>query len=134
MIEIEETDGVPEKIVAEIRQYFKDLPVAYERFLSKHNGAKIDADFPEEKAPDGLGSALPIMRLVRAENLTKIVQNHAGLSNRYIPIGDDGGGNYTCICVEDKMLYYYDHDWSEFHLLAKDFETWLNDLVAPQIS
>ncbi len=128
-IQLEGAQRVSEQSLHEMREYFRNVPTSFERFLKEHIGARIDADFPEDKAPKLLGSSLPIVRLVKADEIVPVARNHPSLQDRYIPIGDDGGGNYMCISVDDGAVYYLDHDWSEFHFLSPRFEDWLDELV-----
>ena len=128
-IQFEDGESVSDRSLHEMREYFRDVPSSFERFLKKHNGARIDADFPEDKAPKLLGSSLPIVRLVKADRIVPVARNHPSLQDKYIPIGDDGGGNYMCISVTDGAVYYLDHDWSEFHFLSPSFDDWLDALV-----
>ena len=128
-IKFEETVGASDQSLIELRDFFQNVPSSFERFLSKHDGARSDAYFPKHEAPDVLGSSLPIVRLVKADRIVSLARNHASLKKDYIPIGDDGGGNYMCISVTDGSVQYLDYDWYEFHLLSSSFDAWLKTLV-----
>jgi hypothetical protein len=47
------------------------------------------------------------------------------MASSFIPIAEDGSGNYICLCTDDHQVYFWDHEIDRDNLVALSFEEFL---------
>lgn len=138
--------GTIEKI-----QYFESrmglkFPSDYFEFLKKNNGG-----FPQKKVflineTQGEDSLSVFFGIDLTNNYISINYLYENYEDRFpkgvIPIGEDPGGNYICINLNEESygkIYFYDHEvenedengkltWNNLYLIADSFTEFLEKL------
>lgn len=93
------------------------LPAGYRAYLSARNGGFLEASgyFDEDVVVEEIFSAGPTD--LRNLGVVEIMyeryagpRSDQGLAPEFIPAGADPLGNLICVCAEDGMVYFWDHE------------------------
>jgi hypothetical protein len=141
--------------LASIEHFFDEqrvsVPVDYEKFLYEYNGGfpKPNVFITENKKESSACEVLfgiddgvtQYKHLTLNENWNDLTKLES-MPKEIYPIGQDGGGNQVCICLEGEnygKIYFYDHEWwnednegnitwENLYLIANSFTEFLEKL------
>lgn len=141
VISTNETLSVEQIEQFEVRNDLK-LPEKYKSFLLQCNGGYTEPSLFKISDKQGK-SVVNVLNGIgnMYDNLDKVIEIYEfRLPDRFIPIGDDHGGNVICLGTKEpyyETVYFWDHelepenpdDMSNMYFLANDIEEFLNNLI-----
>lgn len=118
------TKAASESDIKLLIERFGTLSGDYISFLENHDGVELDPTVVK-----GASENVGVRRFIAAAEIIGRSESVEGLSKKLMPFAEDGSGNFLCVNIIDKKVYFWDHEYMSNVCISDTFDQFLELLI-----